>query len=206
MSAVAGAASPTSNIAGYKLRQTPQFTPQQMQLFQQLLGGVEGGGGLEGGLGYLSQLAGGEEGAFQQAEAPAYSAFQKGLGQIGSRFSQLGARDSSAFQQAVSGSAAGLGEQLGAQRQGLQQSAIDRLLGLSQSLLGQRPYETQLQEEGGINWQEILGMLAGSAGGAVGGPILGGLGGAVGKALLPKLLQLFGLGGQSQGGQEGGIV
>ncbi len=210
MSAVAGAASPTSNISGYKLRQTPQFTPQQMQLFQQLMGGLEGGGaggGLGGGLDYLSQLAGGEEGAFQQAEAPAYSAFNKMAGQIGSRYSQLGARDSSSFQQALSGGASQLSEQLGAQRQGMRTSAIESLLGLSERMLGQRPYETQLQEEGGINWSELLGMLGGTALGSIGGPIAAGVGGGVGKALLPKILQLLGLGGQSQGGQtQGGLV
>jgi len=202
MSAVAGAAAPTSNISGYKLRQTPQFTPGQMQLFQQLLGGLEGGGGVGGGLDFLSQLAGGEEGAFEQAEAPAYSAFNKMAGQIGSRFSGLGARDSSAFQQALSGGAAGLSEGLGAQRLGMRNQAIQSLLGLSQNLMGQRPFETSLQEEGGINWQELLGGLGGTALGSIGGPI----GGGIGKALLPKILQLLGLGGSAEGGQQGGIA
>ena len=188
MSAVAGAASPTSNISGYKLRQTPQFTPQQMQLFQQLMGGLEGGGaggGLGGGLDYLSQLAGGEEGAFQQAEAPAYSAFNKMAGQIGSRYSQLGARDSSSFQQALSGGASQLSEQLGAQRLGMRQSAIDSLLGLSERMLGQRPQEQFLEKQRGEfdtagDIAQIIGRLLGAimgTGGGAGGNALTAVGG-----------------------------
>lgn len=147
MTAVTGMAAPKANISGYKLRNVPNFTPQQMQLFQQLLGGLSGGGGLEGGLDFLSRLGMGDDEAFEQAEAPASSAFNKALGQLGSRYSQLGARDSSSFQQATSGAAAELGENLGAKRLGIQENAIERLLSLSQNLLGQKPYDTFLEKK-----------------------------------------------------------
>lgn len=191
MSAVTGYASPKTNISGYKVRQVPNFSPEQMQLFQRLLGGLTGGGGLGEGLDFLSQLAGGDEEAFAQAEAPAYSAFQKSLGQLGSRFAGLGALDSSAFQGATAGAAGELAQNLQAQRLGLRQGAIERLLGLSQNLLSQKPYETFLEEKkGGFDWGGLLGTAAGS----FFGPFGGALGGGLGKAALPKLLKLFGLG------------
>lgn len=191
MSAVTGFASPKSNISGYKVRQTPNFSPEQMQLFQQLLGGLMGGGGLGGGLDFLSKLAGGDEEAFAQAEAPAYSAFQKSLGQLGSRFAGLGAMDSSGFQQATAGAAGDFAQNIQAQRLGMQNDAISRLLGLSQNLLGQKPYDTFLEEKkGGFDWGGLLGGAAGS----FLGPMGGALGKGIGSAALPKILKLFGLG------------
>jgi len=141
----AGQAAGSSSISGYKLRQLPNFTPQQMQMFQSLLGHSQQG--VTGGVDYLSGLAGGNEDAFARAEAPAYRAFDKSIGQLGSRFAGLGAIDSSAFQNAAAGASRELGENLGAQRNQLQQNAIDRLLGLSGNLLGQRPYENILQQQ-----------------------------------------------------------
>jgi len=151
-----GSATPKSNISGY--RKIPNFTPEQMNLFKMLLGGTgQGLGG--GGLDYLSRLASGDESAFAESEAPAYSAYEKALGQLGSRFAGLGAMDSSAFQNATSGAASTLAENLAANRSNLQQSAIDKLLGLSQSLLGQQPYSYERKPSG---W-ESFGSLLGSA-------------------------------------------
>lgn len=179
-SAPSGAASPKSNMAGYKTRQVSNFTPEMMSLFQSLLGGAQGGAG--GGLDFLSKLASGDEDTFAQAEAPAYSAFNKSLGQIGSRFSQFGAQDSSAFQNAVSGAGSDLAEKLQGQRLGLQQGAIDRLLGLSTSLLGQRPFDNVLEpKDEGFDWGGLLGGLAGSFLGPAGGAIGKSAGTAIGK-------------------------
>lgn len=125
------------------IKNIPQFTPQQMDLFQRLLAAI--GPGAEQGLGFLSQLAGGDEDIFSQLEAPAYSALERGLRQTASGFSQFGAQDSSAFQNALAGQSRQLAESLGAQRVGLQQQAIERLLGSTQSLLGQKPFETHLK-------------------------------------------------------------
>lgn len=142
-----GVSAPRTNISGFKTKNVANFTPQQMQLFSQLLGGTQGSPGLSQGLSRLSNLAGGSEEGFDQLEAPAYSAFNKLLGNIGSRFANVGALDSSAFQNATSGAAADLSEKLGSQRMGIQQDALDRLMGLSERLLGQRPYDTFLQPQ-----------------------------------------------------------
>jgi hypothetical protein len=143
-----GISAPRANISGYRLRNVPNFTPEQMRLFSQLLGGAQQGVG--GGLDFLSKLGAGDEEAFAKSEAPAYSAFQKALGQIGSRFAGAGALGSSAFQNATSGAAQSLAENLGSQRMQIQQSAIDRLLQLSQQLLQSQPYQTLLQKKTGF--------------------------------------------------------
>lgn len=145
-SAPTGVGVPRASISGYKVRNAPNFTPEQMNLFSQLLGGAQQGIGQ--GLGSLSNLASGSEEGFDQLEAPSYSAFDKLLGQIGTRFAGMGAIGSSAFQNATSGAAQSLAENLGSQRMGLQQDAVDRLLSLANQLLGQRPYDTFLEKKG----------------------------------------------------------
>lgn len=149
MSAPAGVSAPRANISGYKLRNVPNFTPQQMQLFQKLLGGLSGGGGLEGGLDFLSKLASGDQSGFEEAEAPAYSAFNKAIGQLGSRFAGFGSGslDSSAFQNATSGAAGELAENIQSKRLGMREGAIERLLGLSNNLLGQKSYDSFLEKK-----------------------------------------------------------
>jgi hypothetical protein len=149
------------HISGYNQVSTPNFTPQQMQLLQKLIGSI--GGGAEKGLSKLSQIASGEEGAFEELEAPAYAAFNKNLGTLGSRFSQYGAGDSSAFQNAVSGAGAEMAQNLQGQRTQMQMDAIQKLLGFSTDLLGQKPYETSLlQKDKGTDWGEILSKAFGA--------------------------------------------
>lgn len=145
----AGVSAPKGNISGYKLRNVPNYNPQQMQLFAKLLGPLLGGQGLSGGLDFLQGLAGGDESMFEQAEAPAYRAFNKQIGELGSRFAGFGSGslDSSAFQQATSGAAGELAENLQSKRLGLQTGAIERLLGLSQNLLQERPYDSFLEKK-----------------------------------------------------------
>ena len=176
-----GMTPPKANISGYKSRSVPNMTPQQMQIMSKIFGGLEGG--LGGGLDFLSKLASGDEEMFQQTEAPAYAAFDKLLGQLGSRFAGMGALDSSAFQNATSGAAGELSQNLQANRMGLQQGAIDKLLGLSDSFLGQRPYDTFLEKNEGFDWGGLLGGLLGS----FGGPALGTMGKGLGSFANKKL-------------------
>jgi hypothetical protein len=131
--------------SGYKLKQVPQFTPEMSNLFDLLLG--KSMGGAEGGLDFLSKLAQGDESMFEQLEAPAYSALQRGLGETATRFSKIGAQDSSGFENMLAGQSSDLAEKLQSQRLGLRQGATKDLLGLSQNLLGQRPYENILQKK-----------------------------------------------------------
>ena len=136
---------------GYKKGQIQQFTPDQMQLFEQLFSHAGPGS-------YLSRLAGGDQSQFEEIEAPALQQFQGIQGQLASRFSGMGsgARRSSGFQNTMRGAGSDFAQQLQSQRQGLQRQALQDLMGISESLLGQRPYENSLIKKQMPFWQQLL--------------------------------------------------
>ena len=159
-----------------------QFTPEAMNLYQQLFGQL-------GPDSYLSRLAGGDEDMFNQIEAPAMRQFGELQGQNASRFSGMGmgARRGSGFQNFQGQQTSDFAQNLQAQRMGLQRQALGDLMNFSQMLMGQQPYG--LQEKGQkqpSGWGSALGGLGGGLlGGALGGP-----GGFMGGAKLGS--QLFG--------------
>lgn len=145
MSSMIGASGATGGNRipkGYQLGQLQQFTPEQMQLFQSLFSHASPGS-------YLSRLAGGDESMFNEIEAPALRQFQGLQGNIASRFSGMGTggRHSSGFQNTMNQAASNFSQELQSQRQGLQRQALMDLMGLSQNLLGQRPYENFLTQK-----------------------------------------------------------
>ena len=145
----------------YKQTQLPNMAPNQMELLNQLIGGIKPG--VSGGIQYLNKLASGDESLFQQLEAPAHRQFEENLGKIGNRYSHLGAQDSNYFENAVSGEGAKMAENLASQRMGLQNQAIKQLLGQSNQLLGAKPYEYGFEEKNpfeGIPGLEMLGEYA----------------------------------------------
>ena len=91
MTSPSGSAPPKTHISGYKQHQMQNFTPEQMELFQKLLSSVSGGS--QQGLDYLSKLAGGDEGIFQQIERPAYEAFNRTSGDIAVSYTHLRAHE-----------------------------------------------------------------------------------------------------------------
>lgn len=168
---------------GHRVGQLQQFTPEQMQLYQQMFlhAGPES---------YLSRLASGDQSMFAEMEAPAQRQFSEQLGGLASRFSGmggLGARRSSGFQNTGTAAASNFSQDLAARRQALQRQAILDLQGLSESLLNQRPYQRDLfqkpQQSGG--WGSaasgaLSGGISGSAlgpWGALGGALIGGTAG-----------------------------
>jgi hypothetical protein len=177
-----GVIGPTGKIGnkipkGQKLGQIQQFTPEQMQLFQQLFSQVSPDS-------YLSRLAGGDQSLFEEMEAPAHRQFQEQIGGLASRFSQgaggrgaLGARRSSGFQNMATASSSNFAQDLASKRQELQRQAIMDLMGLSNDLLGQRPYESGLYEK--QQKKSGWGGLAGAALGGLGGFFAGGPSGAL---------------------------
>jgi hypothetical protein len=183
---------------GYRQVTTPTRTPQQMQLFEQLMQGLGGGGGgLSGGLAHLGKLASGDQSGFAQSEKPAYDLFDQFMGQLGSRFAGVGdrsmsSRNSSSFQNQGTTAARQLAESLASRRMELQQSAIEDLLGLSKSLLGQNTFETGFipkQQKGPGLGSSLLGAGLSAAGTAFGGPI----GGALGGLASTGINKLFGI-------------
>lgn len=162
--------------SGYKKGILQQFTPEQMQLFQQMFGQVSPES-------YLSKLSGGDQSTFGEIEAPALKQFNELQGQLGSRFSAMGgtgARKSSGFQNTSNSAASDFAQQLQSQRQGLMSNARNELMQMSGMLMGQRPYENFLYEkpEKKSGWGGAIGAGLGGLGGfMVGGPA-GAMGGA----------------------------
>jgi hypothetical protein len=164
---------------GYKRGQLQQFTPEQLNLFKQLFSHVSPES-------YTGRLAAGDEDIFNQIEAPQFRQFNDTLAGIASRFSQggghgsLGSRRSSGFQNQTTAAGANFAQDLAAQRQQLQRQAIQDLMGMSNTLLNQSPYERFLaqkpQKELSFLQQLMLG-LSGGVGQGVGSGITALLGG-----------------------------
>lgn len=161
--------------SGYKQGQIQQFDPQQMQLYNQQFANV-------GPQSYLSRLAGGDQNTFNQIEAPAMQQFNELQGGLASRFSGMGmgGRRSSGFQNTANQAGSDFAQQLQSNRQSLQRQALMDLTSMSQSLLGQRPYEQFLVEkqQRANPWAEFAGKLGGAIPGAVAGFATGGPAGA----------------------------
>lgn len=136
---------------GYRTGQVQQFTPEQMQLFQNMFGQLGQGS-------FLSKLAGGDEGTFNQLEAPALKQFSGMQGNIASKFSGMGsgARRSSGFSNTMNQYSSDFAQQLQSNRMGLQRQAMQDLMGFSNELLGQRPYERNLIKKQPSFWQQLL--------------------------------------------------
>lgn len=168
----------TKRPHGYKLAQLQNFTPEQMQLFSQLFSNL-------GPDSFLSKLAGGDEEAFGQIEAPALRQFNQVLGGIGSKFSGMGsgARRSSGFQNATTSAASNFAQELQSNRQSLQRQALMDLFSLSNQLLEQRPYDQFLVEKQKKPsfWSSVAPFAGAAVGGLVGGPAGAGIGYGVGK-------------------------
>ena len=155
--------------------QTPfsmqQFTPEQMNLFKSLFGHL-------GPDSFLGKLAGGDQGAFEGLEAPAWRDFQSGMGALGSRFAgtggQTSALKSSGFRNTATAGASQFAQDLQSQRLGLQNQAIKDLMSMSNQLLEQRPNMQGFMKKAPSIWQKILGMIGGA-----GGQFAGGLGGGL---------------------------
>lgn len=171
--------------SGYKAGSIQQFTPQQMKLFSQLFGHV-------GPESYTSRLAEGSEDIFNEIEAPALRQFSALQGGMASRFSGMGgqgalsSRGSSGFQNTMNQAGMDFASQLQSQRQGLQRQALQDLMGMSNQLLGQRPFErtlTQKPQQQSSGWGSLIGTGLGAAGGfALGGPMGAYYGGSLGYA------------------------
>ncbi len=164
--------------SGYRKYAMQNFSPEQMQLFQQMFGMV-------GPESSTAKLAAGDQSQFAEMEAPALRQFNELQGGLASRFSGMGmgARNSSGFQNTSNAAASNFAQELQANRQNLQRQAIMDLMGMSNTLLGQRPYTTGLAQKSkkeSSGWGGIIGAGIGGLGGllASGGNPGGALAGA----------------------------
>lgn len=142
---------------GYKSGQMQQFTPEQMQLFQQMFGHL-------GPDSFLGRLASGDQSQFEEMEAPAWSDFQSGLGQIGSRFAGMGSGSmkSSGFKNTGTAAASQFAQQLQGNRMNVRNNAIQSLMNMSNNLLQQKPYENFMMKESPGWLEQILGAIGGA--------------------------------------------
>lgn len=177
-----GSRGPTGRVAGHRIESMQQYTPEQMQLFQSLFSHAGPGS-------YLSRLAGGDQGAFEQMEAPSMRQFAGLQGDLASRFSGmgLGARRSSGFQNTATQASSDFAQQLLSRRHELQRQAIQDLRGLSSDLLGYSPYEQfGYEKQHQPFWQKLLGgalpLVGAGAGALLGGPGGALAGGKIGSA------------------------
>jgi len=105
---------------------------QQQDLFAQLLSGL--GGAQGSGLEWLQKMLSGEEGAFEDYEAPYQRQFeQETMPGIAERFAGMGtggSQSSSAFNNSMAQAGGELSQNLAALRGGLQQNAMSLLQGM----------------------------------------------------------------------------
>jgi hypothetical protein len=121
-----------------KTTRIDRFTKPQQGYQNQILGGL--GPATSAGLSNLQGILSNAPGAFEAFEAPFKRQFQQEtVPYLAERFSGLGsgAQSSSAFQQALGQAGAGLSQNLAALRGGLQQNALQSLLGFG--TLGMQP-------------------------------------------------------------------
>ncbi len=159
---------------GYETGQLQQYTPEQLQLFQQLFSNV-------GPDSFLSKLGQGDEETYNQMEAPALRQFNELQGNLASRFSGMGmgARKSSGFQNSANQAASNFAQELQAKRSDYSRQALRDLHSMSQDLLGNRPYERDLFEKPQKNNSSGWGGLIGAGLGGIGGFLAGGPSGAL---------------------------
>jgi len=164
---------------GYSSGQMQQFTPEQLELFKQMFSQVSPDS-------YTSRLARGDQDLFNEIEDPALRQFSELQGNLASRFSGMGsgARNSSGFQNASNQASSDFASSLQSQRQQLMQKAIQDLMGMSEGLLNQRPYERFLNEKrqkdssSSSGWGGLIGAGLGGVGGFLAGGPAGALAGA----------------------------
>lgn len=156
---------PQQQVGGKNVERYQRYTPEQMELFQQQFG-------LLGPDSYTYRMAQGDPELMKQMERGALREFSGTMGNLASRFSGggTGGRHSSGFRLSQGMEARQLQEQLEAQRAGLRRQAINDLMGMSNTILGQDPYETFLVEPEQKTkwWQKGIKGLAPAVGGAIG--------------------------------------
>lgn len=149
--------------SGYRKYAVQNFTPEQMQLMQQMIEQL-------GPESFLAKLASGDPSQFEEMEAPALRQFNELQGGLASRFSGMGsgARHSSGFQNASNAAAQDFAGQLQANRLGLQKQGLNDLMGYSNELMQQKPYTTGLAEKRPKQPSGAGGLIGAGLGGAAG--------------------------------------
>lgn len=148
-----------------KLKRLPTQNPMQMQLMQQIFGGLQGNNSNFTGLNYLNDLFSDEPGAFSSYEAPLLRQFNEQiLPSIAERFGGMGsgAKYSTGLNNSLATAGQRLSEGLGAQRAGLRQNSFGNILGLLGSQM--QPSFENLYTQGQPGLLQNLGSGLGQVG------------------------------------------
>ncbi len=154
-----------------KAKKTPRYTPEQMQMFEQMMqgGGLEQNPLYQQGSQFLQSLMGGDMSAFQ---GPLMQQFeQEILPGVSEQFAGLQSGMGSGLNQALARASENLGTQLGAQRAGLMTQMLPQALSYAQApgqeqrqMLDLQPYDRYIQQAS----PGLFGQLAGGFGSALG--------------------------------------
>lgn len=149
--------------SGYKNFAVNQYTPEQQGLFGDQYAHL-------GKDSFMSRLAMGDQSGFDEMEAPALRQFGELQGNIASRFSGMGmgGRRSSGFQNTMNQASQDFAGQLQSKRQDLRRQAISDLMGMSNTVLGQRPQERGLVQKPKSFWENLGSGLSGGIGQGIG--------------------------------------
>lgn len=141
---------------GYSQGYQQQFTPEQMKLFSGAFKNV-------GEDSYLGKIAAGDMSSFEEMEKPAWRDFNQAQGQLASRFSGMGgmgAQKSSGFRNSAGQLGSDFAQDLQSKRVQYRQQAIKDLMGLSNELLGQRPYDQFVAEKGPSKLERFMNIAS----------------------------------------------
>ncbi len=157
--------------SGYKEGRVQNFSPDQMKLFKQLFSQVDPNS-------FLARLAGGDQSMFEEMEAPAWRQFAEMQDDLANRFSGMGmgARRGSGFQNTMNQAGSDFMQDLQSKRMELRRQALMDLMGISESLLAQKPYENFFikKQQKKSPWGSLLGTGLGALGGSFfGNPMAG---------------------------------
>ncbi len=162
--------------SGYKKGTLQNYTPEQMALHNQQYGFLEPGS-------YLHRLASGDQSFFDEMEAPAFRQFNELQGNIASRFSAngTGGRNSSGFHNTMNQASSNFAQDLQSKRQDYMRQAINDLMGFSNQILNQKPYENMLvqKQQKPDFWSSIGGAIPGAIAAFASGGVPGALAGGV---------------------------
>lgn len=161
MSVLGNLSKPPKGFSQYSL---PAMGPGQTDIYGLLKNNFMQGGG--NALQNLLGMAGGDQSAFSQLEAPMMQKFQREiLPGIANRYSGSGISSSSGMQNAMATAATDFGTNMQAQRMNMMQQSIRDVLGLGEHLLGTPTQQFGLVKKDNIVNQlmQLLGMVGGGA-------------------------------------------
>lgn len=161
---------------GFSMYSLPTMGGGQKDIYEMLKGQFQGGAGDV--YQKLFGLASGNEGMFEQLEAPALRQFQQQIAPgIAQRYAGGGIGASSGMQNSLASAGANLAQDLQAQRTGIMERSMQNVLGLGNMLLGMPTQQFGLvQKQNTLNQLlNILGIAGGQFGGTYGGAKLAGI-------------------------------